>query len=88
EWLASQTGGASVALRKLVEEAMRSPAAERRLAQEVTYRFMSSIAGDLPGFEEAARALFASDRGKFMRQTQDWPLDVRDYALRQAASAF
>lgn len=87
EWLASQPGGASVALRKLVEAAMRSPAAERRLSQEVAYRAMSTLAGDLAGFEEAARALFASDRAKFTREMQDWPPDVRDYVLRQAAHA-
>jgi hypothetical protein len=88
DWLASQSGGASVALRKLVEEAMRSPAAERKLAQEVTYRFLMAMAGDLPGMEEATRALFASDRRKFEDETASWPPDIRDYALRQAASAF
>jgi len=88
DWLANQQGGASVALRKLLEEAMRSPAAEKRLAQEVTYRFMMAKAGNLPGLDEANRALFAGDRAKFMRETHDWPSDIRDYALRQAASAF
>lgn len=88
DWLASQSGGASVMLRKLVEEAMRSPAAEKRLAQEVTYRFMMAKAGNLPNLDEANRALFAGDRAKFMRETHDWPSDIRDYALRQAASAF
>jgi hypothetical protein len=88
EWLARQPGGASVALRKLVEAAARSPAAEKRQSQEVAYRAMSTLAGDLAGFEEAARALFASDRAKFMHETQDWPPDVKDYVLRQAAHAF
>jgi hypothetical protein len=88
EWLARQPGGASVALRKLVEDAARSPAAEKRLSQEVAYRAMSTLAGDLPGFEEAARALFAPDRAKFMHEMQDWPPDVRDYVLRQAAKSF
>jgi hypothetical protein len=88
EWLASQPGGASVALRKLVEAAARSPVAEKRKSQEVAYRAMSTLAGDLAGFEEAARALFAADRARFVGQTQDWPPDVRDYVLSQAASAF
>jgi hypothetical protein len=88
DWLASQSGGASVVLRKLIEEAMRSPAAEKRLAQEVTYRFMMAKAGNQPGLDEANRALFAGDRAKFMRETSDWPPAIRDYALRQAASAF
>lgn len=88
EWLARQPGGASVALRKLVEAAARSPAAERRQSQEVAYRAMSTLAGDRAGFEEAARALFAADRARFMRQTQEWPPDVRDYVVRLAANAF
>jgi uncharacterized protein len=88
EWLATQQGGASVALRKLVEEAMRSPAASIRQAQDVAYRFMASLAGDLPGYEEANRALFAGDDGAFARHTQAWPADVRDYARALAARAF
>jgi hypothetical protein len=75
-------------LRKLVEAAARSPAAERRQSQEVAYRAMSTLAGDRAGFEEAARALFAADRARFMRQTQEWPPDVRDYVVRLAANAF
>src|SRR4029079_13633389 len=64
EWLNAQPGGASVALRKLVEEARRSNEAKDRLrqAQEALYRFMSTVAGDEAGFEEASRALFAGDR--------------------------
>jgi hypothetical protein len=87
-WLASQPGGASVALRKLVEAAARSPFEEKRLAQEVAYRFMMAMAGDLPGLDEANRALFAGDRRRFERETEAWPPDVRDYALGQAATAF
>lgn len=62
DWLAAQPGGASVALRKLVEAAARSPVEERRRAQEVAYRYMMAMAGDLPGLDEANRALFAGDR--------------------------
>src|SRR6185295_10752956 len=61
DWLNVQPGGASVALRKLVDEA-RKVSGDRdriRAAQEAAYRFMSAIAGNLPGFEEATRALFA-----------------------------
>lgn len=89
EWLASQPGGASIALRKLVEEARRSGAEKekRRLAQEAAYRFMSAMAGDLPGFEEAARALFADDRARFAREIGNWPEAVRAYASRLAYGA-
>jgi len=82
EWLGEQPGGASVALRKLVEEARRAGADKerRRQANERAYHFMSAMAGDLPGFEEASRALFANDRDKLMQRIGAWPEDVRDHA--------
>jgi uncharacterized protein len=69
EWLATQPGGASVALRKLVEQARRTNQDKdrHRLAQEAAYRFMSTMAGNEPGFEEAARALFRGDQESFGR---------------------
>jgi uncharacterized protein len=86
EWLASQPGGASVALRKLVEAARRDTSGrdERRQAQERAYHFMSAMAGDLPGFEAATRALFANDAGRYAELMQSWPRDVRDHALQLA----
>ncbi|GAB1578724.1 DUF2239 family protein [Bordetella petrii] len=86
EWLAAQPGGASVALRKLVEEARRANEEQdrRRQRQEAAYAFMSSIAGDLPGFEEATRALFAGDPDRFAECVAGWPADVRDHATRLA----
>ncbi|SOZ05458.1 DUF2239 family protein [Cupriavidus taiwanensis] len=88
EWLATQPGGASVALRKLVEQARRDTAGRdrSRAASERAYHFMVAIAGDLPGFEEASRALFASDLAGFARQIAAWPADVREHALRLADS--
>lgn len=87
EWLARQPSGASVALRKLVEEAMRSPGAEKRARQEAAYRFMGVMAGDRPGFEEAARALFAGDAEGFAEHTAGWPADIAAYARRLAGAA-
>ena len=89
DWLNRQPGGASVALRKLVEEARRtnSGADRVRQSQEACYRFMSAAAGDLPGFEEAARALFAGSASRFGEVTQPWPTDIRDYARRLAQDA-
>ncbi len=86
DWLATQPGGASVALRKLVDEARRTGGALRRTraAQERAYHFMSAMAGDLAGFEEATRALFAADRLRFEQQVSTWPQDVRAYATRLA----
>lgn len=90
DWLNSQPGGASVALRKLVEEARRVNSGRDmvRHSQEVTYRFMSAMAGNLPGFEEAARALFAGDRDRFESLTVSWPVDIRSHALKLSDSAF
>lgn len=89
EWLAAQPGGASGTLRRLVEEARRGDGGQtnRRAAQEAAYRFMSAMAGDLAGFEEATRALFANDAGRFDEQTADWPQDVRTYARDLAFGA-
>jgi len=90
EWLSAQPGGASVTLRKLVEEARRTGSGKerRRRAQDRAYRFMSAAAGDEAGYEEALRALFAGDRKKFASHTQSWPMDVRDYTWRLAEAAF
>lgn len=84
EWLAAQPGGASVALRKLVEDARRASEGQDRLrrAHERAYHFMQAIAGDLPGFEEATRALFTHDADRFQALLADWPQDVREHALR------
>jgi len=86
DWLSMQPGGASVALRKLVDEARRTSGDKdrTRAAQEAAYQFISSIAGNLPGFEEATRALFAHDRRRFGALIADWPEDVRDFAIKLA----
>ena len=87
DWLSAQPGGASVALRKLVEEAKRSTAIrdDRRRTQERAYQFMSAMAGNLVGFEESTRALFAGDSKNFIQLVAEWPGDVRDYALSLAS---
>ena len=88
DWLSRQPGGASVALRRLVDEARRVHADRdaQRASREAAYRFMSEIAGNLPGFEEAARALFAGERTRFEALVEAWPEDLRAY-LGQLASA-
>jgi hypothetical protein len=90
DWLNSQPGGASVTLRKLVEEAKRTSAgADRaRRSQEAAYKFMSAMAGDFPGFEEASRAFFAQEPERFEQLIQPWPEDVREHVRRLAAIAF
>lgn len=90
EWLAQQRGGASAALRRLVEDARKTYAEQdlQRQAKERAYRFMSAIAGGLPGFEEASRALFAHDAGAFAERIQAWPEDVRTHLERMSEGAF
>lgn len=90
DWLAAQSGGASVALRKLVHQAMRAGGERERMrrAQERSYRVMVALAGDRPGFEEAARALFAGDLARLRTLVESWPPDVRAHVLRLADPEF
>jgi uncharacterized protein len=90
DWLAQQSGGASVALRRLVEEARRTGEDSHRIrrAQEAAYRFMSAMAGNKPHYEDAIRALYASDPARFEKLIATWPGDVRDHALALSERAF
>lgn len=83
DWLAAQPGGASQALRRLIDQAHRADdgQTEAKAARERAYRFLSALAGDLPGFEEAARALFASDTTLLAERMAGWPSDIRTHAL-------
>jgi hypothetical protein len=86
QWLGSQPGGASVALRKLVEAARRANQEmdHRRQKQDAAYHFMSAMAANLANFEEASRALFAAEQSRFRELVSIWPEDVRDHALKLA----
>ncbi|WP_313005417.1 DUF2239 family protein [Brevundimonas sp.] len=90
DWLASQPGGASVAMRKLVEAAMRDGEGPDRVrrSREAAYRFMTAMAGDQPAYEEATRMLFAGDWVAFDAAIEAWPSDVRDYARRLAEESW
>ena len=90
DWLAAQPGGASITLRRLVDAARKVSVEDdaRRAAQETAYRFMQAMAGDLPAYEEAIRALFAGDFGGFEGHVAHWPDDVREHAALLAADAF
>ena len=90
DWLAGQPGGASVALRKLVEGALRDaegPDRARR-AKEATYRLMTTLAGDKPGYEEATRMLFAGDWTAFDAAVKAWPEGVREVVRELAEGAW
>jgi uncharacterized protein len=90
EWLGQQRGGASAALRRLVDEARNANAArdQVRQAKEASYRFMSAIGGDLQGFEDASRALFAEDAAAFASKIAHWPNDVQAYLAWLSRNAF
>ncbi|WP_307437037.1 DUF2239 family protein [Labrys monachus] len=90
EWLSSQPGGASVMLRKLVDEARRTSEAQDRIreAREATYRFMVATAGNETDFEEASRALFAGEAGRFAMLVEPWPEDIREQVMELAEDAF
>jgi uncharacterized protein len=90
EWLEAQPNGISVALRRLVDDARRrEPEKDRaRRAKDAASRFMTAMAGDRPGYEEASRALFAGDAERFAQLIRRWPKDVRGHLERVAADAF
>ena len=86
DWLSGQNGGASAALRRLIDAQIAAEGGKRSDAarQKTAYAFLGSIAGDLPGFEEVTRALFKSDWDTFAALMEGWPEDIRAYALRLA----
>lgn len=90
DWLGEQPGGASAALRRLVDQARVANAGRDRLrrVQDAAYRFCSQMLGDQPDFEEATRALFAHDRDRFLLLSMHWPRDLRDHARDLAELAF
>jgi uncharacterized protein len=90
DWLAQQRGGASVALRRLVDEARRTHEGKDRIrhAQDAAYRFMSTMAGNRANYEAAIRALFAGEPVRFTKLIAEWPADVRKHALKLAEPAF
>jgi hypothetical protein len=90
EWLANQSGGASATIRKLIEDAKKRSSAHTSIkhVQERVYRFMSVIAGDMTGYEEALRALYKADRKNFLLHMRDWPTDVRTHVVEMAKPIF
>ena len=88
DWLAAQPGGASVALRKLVEEARRDPLSRTKPARDSLYRFSAALVGNAPGYEEAIEALYAGRRDEFLAHIEGWPADVRAKLEEMAATAF
>jgi uncharacterized protein len=88
DWLAAQPGGASVALRKLVEEASRNPKSRQRARRDAAYRFATALVGNAPGYEEAMRALYAGQQEDFAAHIEAWPGGVRRVLEEMTAEAF
>ncbi|MNI62250.1 hypothetical protein D3C73_1175600 [compost metagenome] len=90
EWLKNQPGGASVTLRRLIDEARHAGEQQStiRVSQEATYSFMTAMAGDFNQYEEALRALYAGDSDRFNHFIEDWAPDIRNHVKRLAANAF
>jgi hypothetical protein len=90
EWLAIQPGGASATLRKLIEDAKKKSgsASTTKQVQESVYRFLSVIAGNLEGYEEALRALYKADHKNFSLHIQSWPTDVKKHVMEMAKPIF
>lgn len=88
DWLAAQPGGASVTLRKLVEEASRNPRAQMRARRDAVYRLATALVGDAPGYEEAIRALYAGQAEEFLAHVEGWPEGIRRVLEEMAEGAF
>jgi hypothetical protein len=90
EWLEQQPNGASAALRRLVDQARKSETSEQRArrAMDAAGRFLTAMAGNLPGYEEASRALYGGNRARFEELIRDWPADIRAQAERMARDVF
>jgi steroid delta-isomerase-like uncharacterized protein len=89
EWLEQQPNGISPALRRLVEHASKTqPGSERARRQRgALSQILSALGGNLPGYEEACRALFAGETARFALSIESWPQDLRQFALHHASEA-
>lgn len=83
EWLASQRGGASATLRKLVEEALRKGRSARD-NHDAAYRFLNVMAGNLPHFVDAVREVYAGNKVGYDHFSHDWPPAIREHGRRLA----
>lgn len=80
DWLNRQPGGASAALRKLVEAAIKSPEAQLDEARASVDRFLLTMAGDLPNYEEVLRQFYRRQYGAMFEHMANWPDDIQRHA--------
>lgn len=90
EWLSNQPGGASVTLRRLIDETKKQTSSRELIkqAQERAYKFMTTMAGNLSNYEESLRALFSKDKKLFEDLISDWPKDIKKHTLKLASDVF
>lgn len=90
DWLAMQPGGASATIRRLIDKARKESDGDDRIrqAQDSTYKFMLVMAGNLPHYEEALRALYAKQKDRFLEFISPWPEDIRAHILRLSKHVF
>ncbi len=79
QWLEAQPSGASATLRRLIEVTRNSSEEKTRQTIEAMSRFMTSMTGDAPNYEEATRALYARDWARFLELIADWHADIYTY---------
>lgn len=89
DWLSQREGGASAELRRLVDSARKQTDSGQvaRKAEQASDRFMMTMLGNQPMYEDAARALYAGDRTRFLALSDSWPVDLRDHARQLAEPA-
>lgn len=81
EWLERQPQKASGTLRRLVETARKNESGESLVRERLAAvdRFLWAIAGNLEGFEEVGRALYARKWSVLDKLIRQWPPDIRDH---------
>ena len=79
DWLEQQPGKASGTLRRLVEDAMKHPSDDFiiRQKQEALGRIISSVGGNLIGFEDFLRILHRKEWNKVEEVIKEWPLGIK-----------
>jgi hypothetical protein len=81
DWLASQSGGASATLRRLIDQARKNIDPEQQIKQQQAriFKFITIFAEQLPDFEEATRALYRKDSAQLDHSMRHWPSDIQDF---------
>ena len=60
---------------------------DTRMGRHVGGQLVRSATSPAPNYEEACRALYAGDAGRFDALVSRWPKDIRDYVSRKSHEA-